>query len=424
MSDPPFLASAEPGLCRTCGQWPVMAARCPSCGSDRILRHPDMDRLAIVHLDCDAFYATVEKRDNPALLPLPVIVGGGQRGVVATCCYVARQFGVRSAMPMFKALKLCPQAVVIKPDMAKYKAVSRALRQMMDSLTPVIEPLSIDEAFLDMRGTQKLHGAPVPVVMARFALKVEQTLGISVSVGVSVNKFLAKLASDMNKPRGLTLIGSAQAPALLAPLPVARLWGVGPAAERRLARLGYRTFADLAAAAPKTLLADLGADGLRLAAMARGEDARQVQTERARKSISAEQTFAADIADADALMAALRRSAAKVAASLRAQGLWASSVTLKLKTADFRLRTRTHALPQPRQTARALIDAARPLLIAEADGTPFRLAGLGVQVCGAPAPSGELALSQTSGDSEARQLRLETALDQLRQRFGLDIVGQ
>src|SRR3989440_3358237 len=197
-----------PGFCRDCRRdAPEQAARCSSCGSPRLLRHAEIDTLAIAHVDCDAFYATIEKRDDPTLADKPVIVGGGQRGVVLTACYVARTFGVRSAMPMFEARRLCPHASVVGPDMEKYARVGRQVRELMFKLTPLVEPVSIDEAFMDLSGTALLHGMSPAKALASFAGEVETSLGITVSIGLSSNKFLAKIASDLDKPRCFAVLG-------------------------------------------------------------------------------------------------------------------------------------------------------------------------------------------------------------------------
>ena len=274
------------GFCRDClGDVPQRCARCPDCGSPRVVRHAELDRMSIAHVDCDAFYAAIEKRDNPALADQPVIVGGGHRGVVATACYIARTHGVRSAMPMFEARRLCPHAHVIRPDMAKYAKVGREVRALMLGLTPLVEPLSIDEAFLDLTGTERLHGMAPAKALARFACSVERELGITVSIGLSQNKFLAKIASDLDKPRGFSVFAPAEAPAFLAPRPVTFIWGVGKAMAAVLAREGFRTIADLQRADEAKLTRRFGAEGLRLGRLARGIDLRAVDPERETKSV-------------------------------------------------------------------------------------------------------------------------------------------
>ena len=324
-----------------------------------MIAHAELHRLSIAHIDCDAFYAAVEKRDNPDLRDKPVIVGGGTRGVVSTCCYIARISGVRSAMPMFQALKLCPGAVVIKPRMQAYVEVSRAIRAMMDDLTPAIEPLSLDEAFLDLTGTARLHGAPPAVMLAQLVQRMETELGISGSIGLSHNKFLAKIASDLDKPRGFAVIGQAEAESFLAPRPVGILPGVGPALVKTLEKAGLRTVGDLARAEPRDLVKIGGAYGLRLSQLAKGLDSRPVNPDQVRKSISAETTFAVDLSQVDALSDQLWPLCEKVARQMRAAAIAGRVATLKLKTSDFKLVTRRRTLAVPCQTARTLFAAAR-----------------------------------------------------------------
>jgi len=282
--DPPTATA----LCRDC-LWigaqprPGVVRRCPACASPRLVAHAELETLTIAHLDCDAFYASVEKRDRPELAERPVIVGGGRRGVVTTACYIARTFGVRSAMPMFKALKACPSAVVIRPDFAKYKAESRRIMAKLAALTPLIQPLSLDEAWLDMSGTQRLNGGSPALVLARAQGEIERETGLGVSIGLSCNKFLAKIASDLDKPRGFAVIGAAEARSFLAPRPVGLLPGVGPAMVKRLEAAGYRRIGDLVQADAKTLVKTFGAQGLSLAALARAKIAApSIPTARAR----------------------------------------------------------------------------------------------------------------------------------------------
>src|SRR3954454_21754466 len=275
----------------------AMPARCPDCGSPRVVTHPELADLTLAHLDCDAFYATVEKHRRPELADRPVIVGGGARGVVLACCYVARIYGVRSAMPMFKALAACPDAIVIRPDMAKYREVGRAVRAEMRRLTPLVEPLSIDEAFLDLSGTAAVSGIAPAQALAALARRVETALGITVSIGLSYNKFLAKLASDLDKPRGFAVIGRQEAAGFLADKPVDWLWGVGRAMHRRLAADGILRIGQLRGLDRRDLAHRYGKLGLRLAELASGEDSRRVQPEARARSISAETTFARDEVD-------------------------------------------------------------------------------------------------------------------------------
>jgi DNA polymerase-4 len=409
-----------PGFCRDClADISGRSTRCRSCGSPRLLAHAELAHLAIAHVDCDAFYAAIEKRDNPGLRDQPLIVGGGGRGVVATACYVARTFGVRSAMPMFQARKLCPNAVVVPPDMAKYVRVGREVRALMFELTPLVEPLSIDEAFLDLSGTERLHGMPPAKSLARFAKTVETTIGITVSIGLSANKFLAKVASDLDKPRGFSVLSQHEAVAFLAPRPVTFIWGVGQVFGQTLARDGYRTIADLQRADETELMRRYGAEGQRLARLARGIDQRSVSPDREAKSVSAETTFASDLAELRPLERLLWELSEKVSARLKAKDIAGTTVTLKLKTADFRLRTRARSLPAPTQLAATIFACGRELLTREIDGTHFRLLGIGV--------------SGLAGDDQAdpadlinlhaqRTAAAEHAVDRLRDRFGDDAV--
>ena len=408
-------------LCRDCAALATSAdplakpERCAECGSPRLVAHAELTQLAIAHLDCDAFYATVEKRDRPDLAERPVIVGGGARGVVLACCYVARLYGVRSAMPMFKALAACPDAVVIRPDMAKYREIGRAVRAEMQRLTPLVEPLSIDEAFVDLTGTE-VDGAAPAQLLAALARRVEATLGITLSIGLSYNKVLAKLASDLDKPRGFAVIGRAEAVGFLADKPVGWLWGVGGATQRRLAADGIARIGQLRTLDPRELAQRYGRLGLRLAQLAHGEDDRRIEPDGRARSISAETTFARDEADEAVLALALRPLCERVAERLKHAGLAAGIVTLKLKTADFRLRTRSRRLADPTRLAAGLFRTVRHLLAGEADGaTRFRLIGIGADglVDGAAAD-----LPTLFEREDGRPRRLEEAIDEVRRRHG------
>jgi DNA polymerase IV len=405
------------GFCRDClADGTGGAYRCAGCGSPRLVRHPELAHLAIAHVDCDAFYAAIEKRDNPALRDKPLIVGGGHRGVVATACYIARTYGVRSAMPMFEARRLCPHAEVVRPDMAKYAAAGREVRARMLDLTPLVEPLSIDEAFLDLSGTARLHGLAPAKTLARFAKRVEAEIGITVSIGLSHNKFLAKIASDLDKPRGFSVLGAGEAAAFLAPKPVTFIWGVGKAMGASLAREGFRIIADLQRAEEATLMRKFGTEGLRLSRLSRGIDRRAVNPERETKSVSAETTLAEDVAALRPLTRLLWELSEKVSARLKAKELAGTTVTLKLKTADFRLRTRALSLAAPTQLAAKIFGAGRELLARETDGTRYRLIGIGVSAL-MPAAPGDFAdlIDRRTADAEL-------AIDRLRARFGDDAV--
>jgi DNA polymerase-4 len=415
-TSPPAVAP----FCRDClTDGSPALSRCPQCGSPRLLSHPERDALSIAHIDCDAFFAAVEKRDDPSLADRPVIIGGGKRGVVSTACYIARTYGVRSAMPMFKALKACPDAVVLRPNMEKYAAVGRQIRQMMRDLTPLVEPISIDEAFLDLGGTSRLHGASPAIVLARFARRIEDELALSVSVGLSYNKFLAKIASDLDKPRGFAVIGRAEAVAFLAGKPVGIFPGVGKVTQERLARDGLRTVADLQRRGEAELARRFGEEGLRLARLAQGRDTRRVEPERDTKSISAETTFNDDVADPETLLPVLLQLSEKVAVRLRRADFAARGITLKLKTADFRTRTRARSGFPPTQLASKIFEIGRDLLAAETDGTRFRLIGIGASDLG---PAGEADRGDLVDTSSARNATMERAIDTLRERFGRDAV--
>ena len=406
------------GLCRDC-LWTGTAEgrRCPRCHSPRLLIHDELDRLSIAHLDCDAFYATVEKRDRPELRDKPVIVGGGKRGVVSTCCYIARLSGVRSAMPMFQALKLCPQAVVLPPDFTKYKAESAAIMARMAALTPLVQPLSLDEAWMDLSGSARLHGGPPAWVLARLQAEIEREQGLTVSIGLAPNKFLAKIASDLDKPRGFSVIGRAGAQAFLAPKPVSILPGVGPAFSDSLIGAGYRLVGDLARAEPRALAERFGAHGLRLASLARGEDSRAVDPDGERKSISAETTFFDDLTELEALEDRLWPLCERVGRIARREGVAGRVATLKIKTAGFKLVTRRRTLPAPTQAAKVLFAATREMLAKEAKGTAFRLIGAGLSDFVGAAEGLDL-----FAEDEVRARRNETALDALRDRFGAGAV--
>ena len=408
-----------PGFCRDCLADAPPGARCAGCGSPRLVCHPELDRLAIAHVDCDAFYAAIEKRDDPSLADQPVIVGGGRRGVVATACYIARTYGIKSAMPMFQARKLCPSAIVVPPNMEKYVAVGRQVRRLMLDLTPLVEPLSIDEAFIDLSGTARLHGVSPAKALARFAKLVEADLGITVSIGLSANKFLAKIASDLEKPRGFAVLGQEEARGFLAAKPASFIWGVGKAAEARLKRDGFATIADLQRADETELMRRYGSEGLRLWRLARGIDLRRVTPERETKTVSAETTFDRDIADFRPLERCLWTLTERVSARLKANQLAGSTITLKLKTADFRLRTRARSLDHATALADSIFTVGRDLLARETDGTRYRLLGIGVStlVSAEQADAPDLIEPKAGRISAA-----EHAIDRLRGRFGRDAV--
>ncbi|MBM1815942.1 DNA polymerase IV [Pseudosulfitobacter pseudonitzschiae] len=409
-----------PALCRDCLHQFDTARRCPACASPRVVSHPELNSLSIAHMDCDAFYASVEKRDNPALEGKPLIIGGGRRGVVSTACYVARIRGVRSAMPMFQALKLCPDAIIVKPRMAAYVEASRAIRAMMEDLTPAIQPLSLDEAFMDLSGTQRMHGAPPAVMLARLIRRMRSELGLTGSIGLSHNKFLAKIASDLDKPHGFSVIGKAETESFLHDKPVRLIWGVGNAAQASLDKAGIRSFADLKRWDKQDLIARFGAMGDRLWHLARGIDARRVTAHEPMKSISNETTFNDDTADPDILDGHLWRMAEKVSDRAKAKDLAGRVVTLKLKRANHSTLTRRLSLHSPTQMADTIYRTARALFDQVGNEGPYRLLGCGIS------DLTDADKADTEGDlldpNKTKRTQAERATDKIRSRFGPDAI--
>ncbi len=406
-----------PVLCRDClsdANQPG-ASGCAACGSVRLVVHDELERLTIAHLDCDAFYAAVEKRDDPALADKPVIVGGGKRGVAMTCCYIARRYGVHSAMPMYKALAACPDAIVIRPDMEKYGRIGREVRAVMLEATPMVEPISIDEAFLDLSGTERLHGGSAARTLADLAQRIDDRIGITVSAGLSYNKFLAKIASGLDKPRGFSVIGRAEAVGFLAEQPVRLLWGVGEVMQARLAADGITLIGELQDLSEAELSKRYGRLGSRLARFSHGLDRRRVDNRSGRKSLSAETTFSDDISDPRALERRLWRLSEKVSRRLKDEGIGGHTVTLKLKRADFKLRTRAATLAQPTQLAEVIWQAGTRLLGRETDGTKFRLIGIGVSNY---ASAAECDPPDLADPGSFRRKEIERTMDSVRQRFG------
>ena len=405
-------------ICRDClwaGEDTVV--RCPSCGSPRVICDPELDRLSIAHLDCDAFYASVEKRDRPELRDRPVIVGGGVRGVVSTCCYIARQSGVHSAMPMFKALKACPDAVVLKPDFSKYVPESERIFRFVGELTPLVQTLSLDEAWIDLSGTERLNGGPPALQLIRLQKRIEDETGLGVSIGLAPNRFLAKIASELDKPRGFSVIGTANAQAVLAPKSVRILPGVGPVFGKTLVSDGFATVGDLAAADVRDLVKRYGETGLRLHDLAHARDARSVNPEHDRRGMSAETTFNTDLTALEELEAELWPLCEKVASKARRDGVSSRVVVLKLRRTDFRIVTRRRTMPDPVQTARALFAIGRELLAPEL-GRPYRLIGIGL----ADIQDAEHRPEGLFASPDRRTLKTETTIDALRARFGSNAV--
>jgi len=409
-----------PGLCRDCAA-PLTAPdrRCGACGSPRLIFHPEINDLAIAHIDCDAFYASVEKRDDPSLRDRPVIVGGGQRGVVSAACYIARINGVHSAMPMFKARKLCPDAVVIRPDMKKYSEVGRQIRTLMQAVTPLVEPLSIDEAFLDLSGTERLHHASPAATLIKLVGTIEAECGVTASVGLSYNKSLAKLASDLDKPRGFAILGRGDAPAFLAAQPVNKIWGVGKSLHRKLLADGISTIGQLRSRDEADLVRRYGSIGQRLYGFSRGEDTRRVNPSAAAKNVSAETTFGEDLGDLDGLKHRLWPLCERLSDRLKAKELAGQTLVLKLKTAQFRTLTRSQALAWPTQLAETIYRDAVPLLekaVGQAPaGTRYRLIGIGVSTL---KPASEADPPDLADPDAGQRKRIEQVIDDVRGRMG------
>ena len=409
-----------PAFCRDCLQDTQADLPCSACGSTRVLAHPELDRLAIAHMDCDAFYAAIEKRDDPSLNDKPLIVGGEVRGVVSTACYIARTYGVRSAMPMFQAKKLCPHAVILKPRHAHYSAVARQIRGFMEELTPLVEPLSLDEAYLDLSGTERIHHRTPAKTMAALAQRIVREIGITVSIGLSGNKFLAKLASELDKPRGFAVIGMAEAKSFLRDKKIGIMRGAGKVTQTRLERDGITTIGQLQDADPAELARRYGATGLWLHRMANAQDSRPVDPGGEMKTISSETTFDKDLSRLADLEGILWRQAERVSARAKAKGLAGKTIVLKLKTADFRLRTRSASLEAPTQLADRIFRTAQGALKREADGTRFRLLGVGLSNLAPDAGADPASLIDRQGD---RRAAAERAMDKIRAKFGGEAVN-
>lgn len=407
-------------LCRDCFQVTLHHHQCEHCNSKRLISHAELLELTIAHMDCDAFYASVEKRDNPALKHKAVIIGGETRGVVATACYLARMAGVHSAMPMFKAKKLCPEAVIVKPDMKKYSAVSREIRDCMQNLTPLVEPVSIDEAFLDLTGTERIHGMSPAATMAKLARDIEDQIGITVSIGLAPNKFLAKLASDMDKPRGYTVIGNKDALEILAALPVGRIWGVGKALAKKLAQDGVTEVSQLQEMEHVPLMKRYGEMGNKLYNLSRGIDKRKVIAHSETKSISAERTLARDEWQYEKLEERLWPLCVEVSDGLKKDGYAANTITLKLKDSVHKLISRSHTLDNPTQLAAMLFEQGQHLLKKETTKvTPYRLIGIGASNLVSPEQADPPDLIEPKRN---RRATAEKAMDTLRTRYGKDAI--
>ena len=413
-------------LCRDCyanGYWGAEAppSACPRCGAARLVVDDDILDLSIAHLDCDSFYASIEKRDHPELLTKPVMVGGESRGVVAAACYEARKYGVRSAMPTFQAKRLCPDITIIKPRMDHYVAVSRQIRAMMQELTPLVEPLSIDEAFLDLTGTQALHKASPAEMLMRLQARIEKEIGITVSVGLAANKSLAKLASDQDKPHGFFVLNAKQAASWLRYRPVSTIYGIGKSSARRLQDAGFQLCGDLADAELKQLVPLLGKQALFIQNLAKGIDHRPVKVEREAKSVSSETTFETDLSSEAQLLPVLERQAQRVSRRLKQQALQGNVITLKLKSAEFKTLSRRKTITAPTDKAHEIFDVARGLLQAEM-GPKRRWRLLGVGVDGFENAKQNADFLTMLDPKFDRKTKLEQAMDDVHEKFGADLV--
>ena len=405
-----------PSLCRKCFNTFNEEGRCPRCGSPLVVSHSELFDLNIAHMDCDAFYASVEKRDNPDLADKPVIIGGGRRGVVSTACYIARIRGVKSAMPMFKALEKCPDAVVIRPRMKIYAEISHQIREMMNDMTPLVEPLSLDEAFMDLSGTQKLHGAPPAVMLAKLMDRMSCNLGLTGSIGLSHNKFLAKIASDLNKPNGYSIIGEAETSSFLQDKPIRLIWGVGASMQQSLEKSGIRSFSDLLRWDRKDLVSKFGSMGDRLWFLARGQDARAVSNSDRIKSISNETTLNENTSDLRVLEGHLWRLCEKVSSRAKSKGLAGTIMILKLKSSNHKIITRRVTLRDPTYLADVLFRSTYPLMEAAIGNGPFRLVGAGLSgLCLASQVEREPELLD---DGALNRIKVERVTDEIREKFG------
>ena len=371
-------------------------------------------------MDCDSFYASVEKRDCPELIDKPVIIGGGRRGVVSTACYIARIRGVHSAMPMYRALKLCPDAVVIRPRMKLYAEISLQIRKMMLELTPSVEPISLDEAFLDLGGTQRLHKKPPAVLLAELTNRIKNELGLTGSIGLSHNKFLAKVASDLNKPNGFSIIGKRETEKFLFNKPVNILWGVGAGTKEKLEAMGIKTLSDLLRWEESDFVRKFGTSGKRLKALASGKDNRRVMAERLIKSISNETTFGEDILKHEILIGHLWRMCEKVSDRAKSREIAGKVGVIKLKTDKHRLITRRLTFKEPTNMADRLFNALEPLLKSEIKEVKFRLLGVTLtDLC--DQKYADLTDDLLDPNAQNRQ-KAELATDKIRKKFGVNAI--
>ena len=407
-------------ICREClSTFDSKVLYCANCESLNLISHKEIEKLDIAHVDCDAFYASIEKRDNPKLKNSAVIIGGGKRGVVATACYLARIKGVRSAMPMYKALKLCPSAIIIKPNMSKYRDASRKIQNLMNQLTPLTEPISLDEAFLDLSGTKKLHKKIPAVLLAELSKKINQEVGISVSIGLSYNKFLAKICSDLDKPKGFSLLGRGDSKKFLSSQPVEILWGVGKILKRKLNDDGIKTISQIEDLGIKEVINRYGSIGSHIYSLSQGKDLRRVVPQRQIKSISHETTFENDISDKEVLEKKLWSLCEKVSKRSKEKGLGGQTITLKLKTKEFKLISRSCTIDEPTQIGELIFQNSKTLLDREDEKIKYRLIGVGISNL----KDSELCdLYDLINISKTKNAKIEYAIDDIRNKFGKDLI--
>ena len=407
-------------ICREClSTFDSKVLYCANCESLNLISHKEIEKLDIAHVDCDAFYASIEKRDNPKLKNSAVIIGGGKRGVVATACYLARIKGVRSAMPMYKALKLCPSATIIKPNMSKYRDASRKIQNLMNQLTPLTEPISLDEAFLDLSGTKKLHKKIPAVLLAELSKKINQEVGISVSIGLSYNKFLAKICSDLDKPKGFSLLGRGDSKKFLSSQPVEILWGVGKILKRKLNDDGIKTISQIEDLGIKEVINRYGSIGSHIYSLSQGKDLRRVVPQRQIKSISHETTFENDISDKEVLEKKLWSLCEKVSKRSKEKGLGGQTITLKLKTKEFKLISRSCTIDEPTQIGELIFQNSKTLLDREDEKIKYRLIGVGISNL----KDSELCdLYDLINISKTKNAKIEYAIDDIRNKFGKDLI--
>lgn len=384
-------------------------------------------KRAILHVDMDAFYASVEQLDHPEYRGKPVVVGGSadSRGVVSAASYEVRPYGVRSAMPMAKAVRLCPHAIFVRPRMGRYAEMSEAIFAIFSRVTPLVQSVSLDEAFLDVTGCQRLHGDPVTIAR-RIRVSIRRETGLTASVGVATCRFVAKIASDLDKPDGLTVIPEEEMLTRLEQMPVSKIWGVGPVTNKRLAALGITTIGQVRRWPVASLAAELGQTGVDLHRLANGQDESEVIPEEEEKSISHEETFAVDVLDREKLLAVLLGQADKVATRLRRRELAGRTVCLKLRYGDFSTVTRRKSLPSATHLAEIIYAEAKELLCSrtEAGKRAVRLIGVGVSGFGNAKEGGQASLFREEASNTDKLERLERVTDDIRAKLGKSAIGR